>query len=567
MNDRHLGGMQNHYWAEWLGPRSLNAASRWHKSRQSLREFYRSGRNDFSDASVVLRCGERLIGSIFARLNKDINVIEIASVSLSRRHRRAANVLALRAISAWRARAAELGIPSLQWRVGSKEAIAYLKRPRFWQRLGYVLQHDPAQQLCLAIPAPAANRRTTLSLRQAMRNVQRYATHDGAVQVGYLCNTPDWQLLEPFWNSLLAATPDGTVFQTYDYQRCWWGHLGWSARLVIVVVLRNETPIAIAPMQIQAVHAVGGGAQRLGFIGLAPESDRPKIIAAAAEAASCATAIAEYLFKHIGYWDRIGLAEQDSNQPFFAALLAQAHEHRYWVHTTAGPECPVVEIQGSWAQFLASRSKNARKSIKRKESALADRSTVVYQNLNGNKAIEAFNDYLVVERNSWKHGTAIATARAPPDLAFYRDLVRRFGRTENLEVRFLKLDAQTIAATFGLLWHGCYYSLHIAHDAKFDDYSPGVVLTARELEEAFNTSRYQYFDFLSGVLPNKGSWATRTTPSTDLFIVKPTWQGQFFFWQSFRFKPFAKRLATRYKLMPFILYIKKTLGRSELDPE
>lgn len=390
-----------------------------------------------------------------------------------------------------------------------------------------------------------------------------------ALRIDLITAVPDWERLEPCWDALLAATPGATVFQSYDYLRAWWNHLCKTDELRIVVARRGPIPVAIVPLERSAVKMYGMTMRRLGYFGTAPESDRPRMLAAPADAAECAETIADYLVGDAGEWDRISFAEQSAADPLATALIHKLRARGYLIRQPEGPACPIAALEGSWNTFLGTKSKNVRKSLKRKLAALDAAGDCQFESIapDADHQAAALKRYLAVERASWKAGTAIAISRAPPDLAFYRELVARFAARGAVDFRFLSLNGSGIAATFGLIWNRRYYSLHIAHDAKFDDFSPGVVLTAREIEDAFAHRRYDTFDFLSGVLPNKGSWATATLPSLDLHIVRPDVRGRLFCWISFSLKPWAKRVARRARLMPLILRVKALLKRSEFDPE
>jgi CelD/BcsL family acetyltransferase involved in cellulose biosynthesis len=561
---------------EWLSPRVLKRAMRIarrvgsaHVGADALKTAYSSAQNDFSDLSVGLFRGARLTGYIFAH-SENTNgrtIVRVLDVAVSRRHRRAFTILALRFVNAVRARP-HLAGSAILWEGPEEVMRRWRERPRFLGRLGYQVAGAPAGNALLLEPLQRAKHRPGAnSLVQALRGPRNHQSVDGPLTIARIETFDGWALLEPWWNSLLADTPGGTVFQTFEYQRAWWQHLGWSDELWIVVVMRGDVPIAIAPFSITWVKSLGSEALRLGYIGAAPESDRPNLLASPAHEVAASALIADYLFEHADRWDRISFAEQKLDLPLVRALLARLGAKGYLIRHPAGPECPVVALGGSWQAFLAGKSKNVRKSVKRKEAALAEKGHCDYENVVGPDAGPAFERYLEVERASWKAGTAIATARAPADLAFYRDLMARFAGLGTAETRFLSLDGRPIAATFGLVWNRCYYSLHIAHDGEFDDFSPGVVLTARELEDSFRHRRHDTFDFLSGVLPNKGSWATSVTPSVDLQIIRPSPSGRLFCWVNFGLKPRAKALATKARLMPLILRVKEWLKRSELDRE
>ena len=374
----------------------------------------------------------------------------------------------------------------------------------------------------------------------------------------------DWQLLESWWNAFAEISPGLTVFQSYEYLRTWWTLRGWGVRLWIAVALRAGEPIAIAPMQLASHPWSLFSFRRLSFLGVAPEADRPTVLAHPSETGAI-DALAQYVLHNGAEWEQLALAEQHPESTFARAI--NEHGGSRWLRgDSAAGECLSVEVQGSWTKFLESRSKAVRKSIKRKLAGLADAGQVQFELVSAPADMDAALDrYLTVERASWKTGSAIGVAQTTAHVAFYRELARRQAARGSIEFRFLSLDGRTIAATFGLIWNRRYYSLHIAYDEAAAEYSPGVVLTARELEEAFTNHRYAVFDFLTGALSNQASWATHRQASRDVYLNRRSIAGLCFHAYRFRLRPALRNALIRTNTLQRALAVKngmlKLLGR------
>lgn len=387
------------------------------------------------------------------------------------------------------------------------------------------------------------------ALRDALRSVCTYGTSGGPLEFGAIETTSDWSLLEPHWNRLLAATDGATVFQSYEYQRTWWAYLGSACDLWIIVGLRNGTPVIIAPLQISLLRWLGDDLRCLSFIGSAPESDRPRLLAADASSDELA-ALAGYLVAHFDRWDHLFLAEQNPGAQFENVLTQELRSAGYLVLRQPGLTCPIVSLDATWQEFLSSRTRAVRKSIKRRDSRLAAAGTPGFENAEPHGSTrQPFDRYLAVEQASWKAGTTVGVAASSTLIAFYRRLLDQFAASGQVQFHFLSLDGRTIAATFGLIWNDCFYSLHVAHDEAYAELSPGVILTGRELQEAFGRRRFRTFDFLSGTLANKTSWATSLLPSVDLLCTRGAIRGWLFHWIYFRLKPRAKALLLRWRFL------------------
>lgn len=400
--------------------------------------------------------------------------------------------------------------------------------------------------LSLEVPPPALGVRPILSV---LKDIEQWHDNGHEIVVGVVDDLTGWRQLEPYWNALARQTPGAKVFQTYEYLREWWAHLGWCARLYIIVALRDGVPAAIAPMEIDASQWLRREQPCLKYLGEPPESDRPTVLVAPADAA-LVDRIADYLVKRSHVWERMSLDEQLSDGHLFLSLIPRLREAGFHVSCVEGPADPIVEIQGGWNGYLASRTRGVRKNFKRRARQLQESGAVLLEASDESSAGAALERYLEVEAASWKGRlTIVGVSQSAAHLNFYRELARRWAAPLGMRFRFLTIDGHTIAATFGFCWQRTLYSCHVTHDDRYSMHSPGVVLTGLELEEAFKQQDVAVIDFLSGILHNKGSWATATLPCLNVHVDRDDWRGRHFQRWHYRFKPLVKRALERLRLL------------------
>lgn len=385
-----------------------------------------------------------------------------------------------------------------------------------------------------------------------------------AVRLSVVETTSEWALLEPHWNALLERTANSTVFQSFEYLQCWWRHFGANRRLYIIVAERGEA-LAIAPMQIVFSPWLGASLPCLTFIGLPSELDRCVLLCPDSEP-DLRSAIIEFIAARRGDWDNITLYEQLPDSPFLIELAKALSRDGYMVTTIAGPEAPVTVLSGSWADLLAAKSSSFRKRLRRKTAQLSKIAPPTLEFVDAADAtMPALSRYRAVETASWKPAEKLGVAKSPAHWAFWQDVTQRFALRQAMQFKFLTVGERTVAATFGLLWNRQFYSLHISHDNDYAEYSPGVLLTALELEDAFKRGDCDRFDFLGGFLGNKDSWATTITPTVALYANQPTMRGRLFQWAFFTAKPALRRLLVRCGILDVMIRIKKKLiGGSRL---
>jgi len=351
----------------------------------------------------------------------------------------------------------------------------------------------------------------------------------------------DWALLEPWWDRLLARTPGATVFQTWAFQRAWWRQCGAGRELWIVVASRDGVPVGILPLQRYPLPVLGLRLRALSFIGFAPESDRPRLLSDPTDRAVPGL-VADYLAERRDAWDMLWLAEQAPDDGLVAELARRlvADHWRLW---RGEPETAYrVRISGTWSHYLAGRPQALRKNVKRKRARIAQAGDLRLETVATVDAMDAaLERYLAVERASWKAGTTLSLAGNAAALAVYRELLAGAAPTDRAMFRFLMLDGETIAATFGLVWQREYYSLHVVHDQRYDACSPGVLLTAAELAACFEEAAVDAFDFLTGMPANKSGWANEEVVSQDFRAIRANLSGRLFHALWLQAKPRVRR--------------------------
>lgn len=362
------------------------------------------------------------------------------------------------------------------------------------------------------------------------------------LQFGLIDTLEGWSALEPIWDTLLESTQGASVFQTYAYLRTWWECLGSGGELLIIVVMRNSTPIAIVPLQITRSKQLWSRIRTVSYIGQPSESDRPILLGAAD--GLIADGVADYLMLLKDRWSSVVLFEQPLGSPLVTALRQRLLAARFFMAQIDGNECPYIDMKGTWADYLAGRSKSFRKSLRRRHAQLEGLGRLEFELTGGNGNDFALARFRSVEDRSWKRAQNLGIARSERHWKFHQRLAGCPGPAHWLRFGFLKLDGRDIAATMGLMWHRRFYSLHVVHDAA-QAASPGVVLTALELERLFTEHDCEHYDFLGGFLTNKLSWATGSQHTTALFGDRPGLRSWLFHLVYFRLKPLLRRFLER----------------------
>lgn len=353
-----------------------------------------------------------------------------------------------------------------------------------------------------------------------------------------------WHELIPYWNALQLKTPEPTMFQTYEYQRIWWRHFGLSRGLLILVIRHDQEVIGIAPLQIAPIVYYGKCFRELGFIGVNWEVDRPKFLFGD-QAEICSTLTARFLKQHEQLWDLVRLYEQREDSFVLSDFRDEMQGYGYLTAITKDAVAPYLRTDTTWGTYSKSLSARMRKNLKAARKKLGAMGQFEYvECMSYPDVLEKLDWYKQIEQKSWKGTARVGPSKHGHYYRFFEALAGEFGRTGKFHIRFLTLDNQPIAGTFGLEFNNTFYSLHIAHDHEYSKYSLGTLLEFMELESCF-TGDCQEYDFLGSFLNNKLRWTSTVRTSKELHVYQKKWQLVLLFLVYHRIKPFIKTIVMK----------------------
>jgi CelD/BcsL family acetyltransferase involved in cellulose biosynthesis len=181
----------------------------------------------------------------------------------------------------------------------------------------------------------------------------------------------------------------------------------------------------------------------------------------------------------------------------------------------------VIELRGSWEEYVASRSRNFRRQMrvarKRAESEGTLDLLLVDSTLE-DECESLLRRGFEVEDRSWKAEGGTSTLRTDGAFPFFLAQAKLLLQSGHLLLSYLTLDGQPIAFEYGWQCKGTYHSLKVGYDEGYSHLSPGQLLRCRMLETFFAEGRIHRVDFLGPLSEATAKWATETYPVSRLSL-------------------------------------------------
>lgn len=189
-------------------------------------------------------------------------------------------------------------------------------------------------------------------------------------------------------------------------------------------------------------------------------------------------------------------------------LLDRTRDARRIVLVQRYQRQPVIEFEGSWAEYRHSLDRKFRKDIERRRRKLEAEVAPTPMLLERPADVDAeLTRAFHAEASGWKgrRGSAILHERGAE--RFYRELAHEMG--DRFRLAALAHDGAHVAFDYTLVDHGRLWILKGGFDETYRRYAPGLVLTLAELERAHQLGCHAV-ELLGDAVPWKLRFANET---------------------------------------------------------
>jgi len=344
-----------------------------------------------------------------------------------------------------------------------------------------------------------------------------------ALQARVVSTSADFDALEADWSRLHDASGE-SVFQSYEWQRAWWRHLGEKDRarsLHVVVLTEGPELVAIAPLCLARVGiAPGVRLRRLEFLG-AGLSDYLGVLVRQGHEEAAAEGLAAHLWSDVAF-DVLALTdltdESPSRAPLFAAL------GRYFEGAPfVAEQCPRAVLKATVSETLSAVPGPQRRTILANRRYLEAVLPVCLEFTRAEDTLAAdVQDLMELHQTRWTGAARKGIYADEAVAAFQQEVARLFFRRGWLFLPFLRAGGTRVATYCGLLFRGSV-SVYLTGMREVvvagKKYAPGIVLHLMCMEEMIGRGVGVY-DFLRGIEPYKYRLGGRDVPQWSVLMFR-----------------------------------------------
>lgn len=320
--------------------------------------------------------------------------------------------------------------------------------------------------------------------------------------VNVVTTSMEFDSLGAEWNQLLDES-NGTVFQSFEWQRIWWKHFGEqdaAVRLHIITLRRRGKLVAIAPFLIESMKRLGSiRLRRLSFIGR-DTTDYLDILIAKGHETDCVPILASHIRNQSSLFDVIHLIDMPDRSPNHALFYQELCRRGFWGDHFVSEHCPRVKLQTTWDAMQGSLPSSKRSGLKRVQRKIETDFDVELRMVTEPCQLSLdFAEFVNLHQKRWNgsgHQGVFADTRTAD---FHREFSEIALKRKWLFLAFLLLDGKRIAANYGFVFRKelLYYLSGIEIHGQLAKYSLGRVLHLYSISEAIKQG-IEVYDFMRG---------------------------------------------------------------------
>ena len=328
----------------------------------------------------------------------------------------------------------------------------------------------------------------------------------------------DLESLRLTWSALLPQTPGLSFFHTLDWLKAYWRHFGGPQQLRVLLVTSGSKPIGILPLTVVRESTRVGNVRVLTY----PLHDWGTYFGPIGPNPTATLTLAmQHIRDTARDWDMLDMrwVNRDAHDHL---RTRWAMEHAgFSVREDAWKTTAMIDLDGCWDDYWASRSSKFRHEVSRQERRLMEGAAIEHIRYRPRGAIRGDADprwdlYDACEdiaRQSWQGVSTTGTTLSHASVReFFRETHALAAKNGMLDVNILTVDGRPAAFGYNYCSGGQLFGLRAGYLPEFAKCGVGKVLAARLLRDSFERGD-QCLDMGVGSLDVKRKWMTRHAQS------------------------------------------------------
>jgi len=342
-----------------------------------------------------------------------------------------------------------------------------------------------------------------------------------STRIRVVAESKEFESLAGVWDSLLQKNVDeNSIYLTHEWLSTWWKYFGGENKLNILLIEKDHQLIGIVPLM-KSEYRIGLvkcrlletiGSVNCNYVGLIPPENREEAV----------TALLAYLEAELGNNGlvlRLSLVPEDSKFLHIVRSHRAQFSKNLVIQERVMTLAPYISLPATWDEYFRSLGRRRRKALREAMQSLERAHSVDFQVCTAETLEDRLSKFFDLHQRRWQSVNVSGIFSDPKMMGFYRDTATQFVKKKWLHFSCLTVDDEMVAAEYGFVYNGKFYSATAARDIRYSEYSIGHLHHMFMIKAAIENG-LQEFDFLKGDEPYKFYWTKSARKYMQLVMIK-----------------------------------------------
>ena len=323
--------------------------------------------------------------------------------------------------------------------------------------------------------------------------------------------------LEKQWRELHRNSISQSIYNGFDFIFQSVRHFHYpTVTPYILTIHYQQNLIGLFFLQSDTEKRMGLNVRVIEFCGL-EEIDKPTPVIHQHHQERAWNGFFQYLREN-KHWDIVNFIEQQPEN--ILRLKGLSQDHKMIRRVNEDKSGPILNLNKDWDEYWQSHRK-MRKKLYRIEKEFNHEFEFKV-----GTGIELLNDYISIEKSSWKRGK-LGITKSPNTHDFYLEMANNL--KQDFYVGILYIQGEPVSGEIAYHCNGTVYFCHGCYAETFSRYSPGMISTSLFLKYFMQRDTFHHGDFLCGYAGYLNAWSDETVKTQRIDIYRPNWiTGTFF---------------------------------------
>ncbi len=310
--------------------------------------------------------------------------------------------------------------------------------------------------------------------------------------IEYITSYEDFLNLETEWKKIFDTSSQAIIFNSFEWIDCCIKSYQSGKQLLILEIRKSSEIVGFIPLWRYRARMRGIPVNMISFVTSPDNAYNDSLIVDDHYEQALDFALSYLVESDSALWDVLSLNEIEFTSDMYRKIAKICTEKNLKHFQFRSAVTPVINTEGDWEEFYASKSRKFRKTRRNLLNRLEKYDDVSFDYVKINDSTQMMEAIQEVSAKGWKHEAGYAISSRSDFTRFFNEFTPIALKNDWLRLWFLKIKGEPVAMEYDLVFNNVIYALRADFKPEFKELSPGSILEYHVIKSMFENEIKQY---------------------------------------------------------------------------